>query len=266
MNNVQIMNKTVDLLNEGKELALVTIIAAQGSTPRGLGSNMLVVDDGTVYGTIGGGAMEKKAIDFALQSIKDGESQSLEIFLETTGVEMICGGEVEIFVNVYKNRPKLLIAGGGHVAHALYKQASLLDFDIVVFEDREEFLTEERFPKASQRVLGDIAEELTAYPKNDQTYIVIVSRAHEFDERCLEGSIDSPATYIGMMGSTRKVKTIRGNLVEKGISEDKLKKVHAPIGLDICNGTPAEIALAIMSEILLVKNQGSLRHANHDYK
>lgn len=267
MKDINVMEKALKNIKNGKELAIVTIIDAKGSTPRDIGTNMAVLSDGTIYGTIGGGSLEKHIIDLCLDEyIQEGKSGIVDIPLSKEGVEMICGGHIKAFINVYKKRSKLLIAGGGHIGLALYNAASLLDFDIVIFEDREDFLTEERFPKANELILGEIDENLGNYPIDEDTYIVIVTRGHEYDEKCLEKVIDSNAHYIGAMGSKSKVKIMMNNLREKGISEEAINKVYSPIGLKICDGSPEEIALSIMSEILMVKNNGDSDHMKNNLK
>ena len=158
-----VMKKALEEIERGKELAIATIISAKGSTPREVGAKMMVLADGSIHGTIGGGSLEKRVIDLCLEAIDEGKSYSVHLPLDTEGVEMICGGEVDVFIEVYKNKPKLLIAGGGHVGYAIYEMAALLDFDIVVFEDREELLTKERFPKAYELVLGNIKDNLKDY-------------------------------------------------------------------------------------------------------
>lgn len=260
MANRLIFKKVLEELEKGKELAIATIINAKGSTPRDIGAKMVVLADGSIYGTIGGGALEKHIIDLCIDAIGKGKSSSIHLPLNREGVEMICGGEVDVFIEVYKNKPKLLIAGGGHVGYAIYEVASLLDFDIVIFEDREEFLTKERFPKAYELVFGNIKDNLKDYPIDNNSYVVIVTRGHVYDEECLEAVIDSDAKYIGVMGSKKKVITMINNLKGKGIAEEKINKVYAPIGLKLSNGTPEEIGISILSEILLVKNQGELIH------
>ena len=260
MSNKFIMEKALEEIENGNELAIATITSYSGSTPRKIGTKMLVLEDGNIYGTIGGGAMENRIIEICLEAIEKGQSQSISFPLNTKGVDMICGGEVEVFIEVYKNRPKLLIAGGGHVGYAIYEVASLLDFDIIIFEDREGLLNDDRFPKAKELVLGDISENLGNYPIDENTYIVIVTRGHQYDEGCLEAVIDSDAKYIGAMGSKKKVRTMFKNLMDKGISEEKLEKVYSPIGLKISGESPEEIAISILAEILLIKNQGELIH------
>lgn len=260
MSDFRILKKAVELIEKGKEIALVTVTKASGSTPREEGTKMLVLENGRIYGTVGGGNLESRVIDESLKALKIGKSMSLYLPLEKNELGMECGGEVEVFIDIYKSKPKLLIAGGGHVGLAIYKVASLLDFHVVVFEDREELLTKERFPLAEELILGDIKENLSNYPIDEDTYIVIVTRGHEYDEACLEASAYSNAKYIGVMGSKRKVKVMMENLKSKGIEESYLENIYTPIGLNLGGETPEEIAISIISEILIIKNQGSLIH------
>lgn len=263
MADVFVLNKALEEIGHGKEVAIVTITKAFGSTPRGVGSMMLVLKDGKTYGTygtVGGGRLEKEIIDRTLEALNKGESISIDLPLEQQGVDMICGGEVSVFIDICKKRPKLLIVGGGHVGNAIYNIASLLDFHIAIFEDRKEFLTKERFPQANELILGDIKTNLENYSIDEDTYIIIVTRGHEYDEESLEAVIDRGARYIGLMGSKNKVDIMLDELEEKGIDEKLLEKVYTPIGLDIGDETPEEIAISIMSEVLLIKNKGSLSH------
>lgn len=261
MADLSIMKKAIEEIDSGNELAIATITKSEGSTPRGKGTSMIVLRDGSIHGTIGGGALEKHVIGLCIVAIKEGQSESVDLPLDSKGVEMICGGGVEVFIDVYKIKPKLLIVGGGHVGYALYKIASLLDFDITIFEDREEFLTPERFPLAKELVLGNVRETLKNYKIDENSYIVIVSRSHNYDQESLEEVVNSNAKYIGSMGSKRKIITMMDNLRELGFLEESLNKVYAPIGLNIAAESPEEIAMSIMSEILLVKNQGSANHS-----
>ena len=264
MGDLSVMKKVLEDINNGKELAIATITKSEGSTPRGIGTMMGVCEDGSIHGTIGGGALEKHVIELCIEAIKEGQSKAIDLPLDIEGVGMICGGRVEVFIDIYKIKPKLLIIGGGHVGYAIYKIASLLNFDIVVFEDREEFLTEERFPLAKELVLGPINETLRDYKIDNNTYIVIASRGHKYDEESLIEVINRDAKYIGAMGSKRKVITMMNNLKDKGISEENINKVYAPIGLSISSGSPEEIAMSIMAEILLVKNDGELKHMKQE--
>lgn len=261
MADLSVMKKALEDVEQGKELAIATITKAEGSTPRGKGAVMAVLADGSIHGTIGGGALEKHVIGLCIDAIKEGQSVSVNLPLNTKGVEMICGGEVEVFIDVYKTNPKLLIIGGGHVGYAIYKMASLLDFDIIIFEDREEFLTPARFPLAKELVLGPVKETLREYKIDENSYVVIVSRGHKYDQESLEEVINSNAKYVGAMGSKRKIITMMKNLREQGFSEENLNKIYAPIGLDLSSGSPEEIAISIISEILVIKNQGNPNHS-----
>ncbi|WP_339791638.1 XdhC/CoxI family protein [Tissierella carlieri] len=260
MADLSVMRKALVNIENGEELAIATITRAEGSAPRREGAIMAVLEDGSIHGTIGGGALEKRVIELSLEAIKEGTSYSINLPLHTEGLNMICGGEVDIFIDVYKRKPKLLIVGGGHVGYSIYQFAGLLNFDIVIFEDREEFLSAERFSLAHELVLGNIKEKLQQYPIDRDTYIVIVTRGHAYDEEALEAVVNSDARYIGAMGSKKKVMTMMRNLKEKGISEENLNRVYAPIGIKISDGSPEAIALSILSEIQLVRNDGALMH------
>lgn len=189
MADVSVMKNALKHIEAGDPVAIATITHAQGSSPRGVGTSMAVLSDGKIYGTIGGGSLEKYIIKLSIEMIKKGESKSFDLPLNKDGIEMICGGAVEVFIDVYNKRPKLLIGGGGHIGHALYKIANLLDFHIVVFEDRQKFLNSERFPQA-ELVLGNIGESLKNYNIDSDTYIVIATRGHSYDE-------DSLASVVG---------------------------------------------------------------------
>ena len=260
MADIIVMKKALEKIEEGKQLAVVTITKAEGSTPRGAGAMMVVLEDGKIFGTVGGGSIENRIIELSIEAIKSGKSCGISIPLDESGVDMICGGQVDVFIDVYKNKSKLLIVGGGHVGQAIYNFASLLDFNITIFDDREEFVNDERFPLAYELIYGDIIENLRNYTVDDNTYIVIVSRSHAYDEDALEVVVNSNAKYIGAMGSKKKVISMRSNLMEKGISEENLNKVYSPIGIKMSSGTPEDIAFSILAEIQLVRNKGKLVH------
>lgn len=260
MADVSVLKETMKLINAREQVAIATITRATGSAPRGVGTMMGVLKDRKIIGTIGGGSLENHIIDLSVKALKSGKSESHNLRLDAKEIGMICGGEVDVFIDVYKNKPRLMIFGGGHVGFALYEQAILLDFDVAIFDDREEFLNQERFPQASELVLGDVEETAKDYKIDNNTYIVVVTRGHKCDQEALEMVVNSNAAYIGAMGSKKKVIEMMEHLKEKGFGGDVLKKVYAPIGLDIASEEPKEIAVSIMSEILLVKNKGNEKH------
>jgi xanthine dehydrogenase accessory factor len=162
-------------------------------------------------------------------------------------------GAAKQYVEEIGPPPRLVIAGGGHVGQALGELAARLDFGVTVIDDREDFVSTERFPAAKQRIAGEIEDELRKFPIDAGTYVVIVTRGHRHDGQALHAVIDSPAKYIGLIGSKSKIKLIFDDLVARGVSIEKLSRVHAPIGLEIGAVTVPEIAVSIAAELIKVR-------------
>lgn len=258
----RILNQISDEIKLNKKVALATITRVEGSTPRKEGSMMGIKEDGTIFGTIGGGTLELVVMENAKKCILDGESKNFNFKLtdDEGSLHMQCGGEADVFVKVFSPFDKLIIIGGGHIGLELYELGKMLEFYTIIVEDREEFCNIDRFPNADELKLGDIQEVLQEYNIDDSTYAVIVTRGHRHDEVALRSIIDSNAKYIGMIGSKNKTKYIMDNLKNEKVSQEKLDKIYAPIGLNLGGQTPKEIAFSIMSEILVVKNNGTLNH------
>jgi xanthine dehydrogenase accessory factor len=165
-------------------------------------------------------------------------------------------GNVDIYYEVLCRPATLLIVGGGHIAAPLARVAKLLDFTVSVLDDRPQFANRARFPEADQIFVGPYRETLAKIPVDADTYVVLVTRGHVHDQACLEEIVGSPVAYIGMIGSQRRVRTVMAHAKEKGFDPALLQRVYAPIGLDIGADTPAEIAVAIMAEIVNVRRSG----------
>lgn len=246
-----IYQEVVKIKAEGEEAALVTIISASGSTPREEGAKMLVRPDGSILGTIGGGSLELQVIKEAIEVIKRGKPQHLCYRLkEGDELGMICGGDVDIFIEPIRSAPTLFIFGGGHIALALAKMAKLVDFKIAVIDDRPEYANPQRFPEAELTLAIDFAKAFSRLKIGKSGYIVIVTHGHKGDETALEGALATEAKYIGMIGSKTKNKTVFSHLLAKGFPQEVLDKVHAPIGLSIHAQTPGEIAVSILAELI----------------
>lgn len=244
-----------------EKTALAIITKISGSTPRREGSMMVISEDGIIQGTIGGGAFESEIINEAKKCIAEGKSKSYHFKLNDEGsLHMKCGGEAEVFIKVFNTQNRLLIVGGGHIGQKLYVLGKMLGYYTVIFDDREEFCNNNRFPDADELQLGDIKEKLRDYPINSNCYIVIVTRGHENDEAALKEVINRGAGYIGMIGSMQKTEHIMNNLIKEGYDKKIFEKVYAPIGLDLGGETPEDIAFSIMAEIQIIKNGGKLRH------
>ena len=190
----------------------------------------------------------------ALEALRRGESATLSIPYRSED-------EQRVYHETLDPPAKLLIVGAGHVGQALASQAAALDFQVAVIDDRSDCASAERFPKAD-RIVGDIETELTRHPIDPQTYIVIVTRGHRHDGRALATVINSPAKYIGLIGSKRKVVTIFQDLLSQGVAPEKLEGVHAPIGLEIGAVTVPEIATSIAAELVAVRRGRAEQPAN----
>ncbi len=247
----------VEALHNNTPAALATVVKTIGSSPRAVGAKMLVYADGSIVGSVGGGEMEQRVIEQARSVIREGQARYLDFNLSKPerGDPMVCGGEMEIFVEPLLTTPTLLIAGAGHVGAACAELGKFLGFRVVVLDDRPHFLSREKFPTADELRAGDLLEQIRTADITPQTYVVLVTRAHTLDAELLRAVMESPAAYVGMLGSERRVLTVFKMLQEQGVSDEQLKRVHAPIGLEIEAETPQEIAVSIMAEIIQAKSK-----------
>jgi len=242
--------------SEGKVAALVTVTAISGSSPATPGQMIAVLADGTTNGTIGGGASEHKVITRAVNAIANGENV-FKLCIEHSEIGMTCGGSMNVFGNIIGNQPNLHIFGGGHISQCLAKVAKQVGFNISIIEDRDEF--SEHFDSANYIVCRpEEYESKISTTKAD--YAVICTRGHSTDADALRYCLKKDFKYIGMIGSKKKVSEIHAKLLSEGFDETKLNNVYAPIGLDIAGASPEEIAVSIIAEILLIKNNGKLCH------
>lgn len=253
----KVLKKLTDCLSAGVEVALVTVTRALGSSPRDVGSMMLVDKNGQlIEGTIGGGKIEETAKADAAICIKDNSSKSFQYELTLKDSEhslgMACGGAMEVFVKTFAVKDRLVVFGGGHIGLELSKVAPMLGYHLTIVDHRPEYCSKERFPGADQLVHWEVGikPELIL---DQNTSVVIVTHGHLYDMESLREVIHSNVRYIGMIGSKNKIKHCYGELIKEGIAEEKLKAVYAPIGLDIGGETPEEIAVAIMAEVQAVK-------------
>ena len=259
----KILKAVSSAVERGIETAVVTVLEVKGSSPGKEGSMMAVFSDGSILGTVGGGALEYEFIQEALKAIKENKSceKSFEL-TEKGSLHMKCGGFVRAYIKVFAKREKLLIMGGGHLGAELYTLGKFLNKYVVIFDDREEFANKERFPEADEIILGKMKETVKNYSIDENSYIIIVTRGHENDKECLKAILDKKVfpKYIGMVGSRGKVLSTYKELLDEGYSKKELKKIYSPIGLDISSSEPKEIALGIMAEITAVKNQKTGEH------
>lgn len=239
----------------GTPAALATVIRARGSVPRRETSKMLVYADGRSIGTVGGGELENRTIEEAKQTIRAGAARIITHLLvdPARGDAGVCGGEVEVFIEPILPPPTLVILGAGHVGRALAHLAKWLGYRIIVTDDRADLCTHEFIPDADEFVVGPTAEALSQIPIDHHTCIASVTRGYQYEVDALPILLQTPAAYIGVIGSKRRWAMTVKELKAKGITEPELARIHAPIGLEIGAETPEEIAVSIMAEIVLLR-------------
>jgi xanthine dehydrogenase accessory factor len=250
-----LFGEIVRLHNSGTPCVLATVVRTSGSTPRKAAARMLVVGDGRIVGTIGGGRVEKEVADAAreLLAAGDGARAKLLRYHLTHELAMCCGGEMEVFVEPLIPAPTLVVCGGGHVAHALVPLARNVGFAPIVIEEAEEMGTPARFPDAACIVDSFDPRDWTEVALGGDSYVVIVTRDHAQDQALLEHFIGRDLAYLGLIGSRRKIELFKQRLVARGADAARFERLHAPIGLDIGAETPEEIAVAVVAELIKVR-------------
>ncbi len=252
-NTTAIFRKALDELEHGTPVAIATIIATSGSVPRHEGTKMLVTGRGEAFGTIGGGIMEKNAIDLAHRAIRERNVMVQEFdFSETTREhnENICGGRLTVVIEPHHPPETVVICGGGHVGFAVYSICTFIGLKSIIIDDREEYAIAERFPEAESVINDTFDKALQTLEIFPSTYIVVCTRRHQTDQQCLEQVLPSNAGYIGMLSSKRKWKQLQKNLQDKRFKKKNIERIHSPIGLDIGALTPEEIAVSIAAELI----------------
>lgn len=220
---------------------------------------MLVYPNGNFIGTVGGGELESRVIKAALESLNTGEAQNLSYTMAdpSRGDPGVCGGTVEVFVEPILPPATVVVIGGGHVGKAVVHLAKWLGFRVAVSDDRAEFCNPESVPGADAYYPVPMAELAKQLKMTRQTYLVITSRGSGVDAAGMPGLLDSEVGYIGVIGSKRRWLTTVKALKEKGIPEERIARVHSPIGLELNAETPEEIAVSILAELLMLRNNGT---------
>ncbi len=253
---MDIYEEIVRLRQDGRKGALATIINVRGSIPSFETAKMLVRDDGSIVGTIGGGCVEAEVWQAAREVMEQEKPRTLHFDLNhnpkyDTG--LVCGGTLEVFIEPVMPAAVLYLFGAGHVALSVCKVARVAGFDVVVVDDRENYANAERFPEARQIFADDFERAMAQLAPAESAFVVIVTRGHRDDMRVLRWAVQTPARYIGMIGSKRKVLSIYRELEKEGIPAEKFDRVHAPVGLDIGAVTPEEIGVAVVAEMIAVR-------------
>ena len=255
--NREVFAAVAEALARGESVALVTIVETHGSTPQRVGAKMLVFPDGRIVGTIGGGCYENDAFGKARLAIEDRRPRLVHYelsddFAQETG--LICGGQMDVYIEPIEPSPELYIVGAGHVGFHLARLAHEVGFRVHIVDDREKFANAERFPTAEAIAVDDIPTWIARANLPSHAYAVIVTRGHTNDLEALRALAPHELRYLGLIGSRAKVARIFDALKTDQMADEHLAKVHAPIGLDIGAVTPQEIAVSILAELIAVKH------------
>jgi len=255
--NQEVFAAVADALERGEPAALVTIVSAIGSTPQRVGAKMLVFADGRIVGTIGGGCYENDAFWKAREAITSRRPQLVHYelsddFAQETG--LICGGQMDVYIEPIEPSPELYVVGAGHVGFRLARLAHDVGFRVHIVDDREKFANRERFPFAVEVLAEDIPAWVTRTSLPPHAYVVIVTRGHTNDLEALRALAPRDLRYLGLIGSRAKIARITDALIADAMPAEILQDVHAPIGLDIGAVTPQEIAVSILAELIAVKH------------
>lgn len=255
-----IFTEAARLIAEGRRGALATIIGVTGSTPGKESAKLLVRDDGSTVGTVGGGCSESDIWRIAMEVMATDRPVRTSFRLTAaTAAEtgLLCGGEFEVYIEPIGN-PSVLIFGAGHVAERLAPLLCTLEYRTTVIDDRESFANRERFPGASEVLVREFEDCFEGLPAGPGTFVIVVTRGHQHDETVLEQALTTSAGYIGVIGSRGKLGAILKNLAARGVSRTELERVHSPIGLPIGSKTPEEIAISVAAELIAVRRGRTL--------
>ncbi len=247
----ELLQKALEAAKKGQSCAFATIIeSTKKGTPRKTGAKMVVLQDGTTYGTIGGGRNEKAAQLECQKAIQTGQPAYVNYDYFGQEGQSICGGQIRVFIEPFIGKKHLIICGAGHIALPLSAMAKMLAYKVTVIDDRKEFANKRRFPHVDDIILGNHAEKLKNISTNLGTYITIITQGNEYDYQCLEVALTKKSAYLGVISSAAKRIKFFKRLRDKGIPQKTIDRIHAPMGLDIGAETPEEIAISILSEII----------------
>jgi len=253
---MDLYDEIVRLRKLGQKCALATIVQVKGSIPSYESAKLLVREDGSMLGTVGGGCVEAEVWNAAREVIETEKPRHLNFSLGQDAAYdngLICGGQLNIFVEPVIPQPKAYIFGGGHVSKSISKAATLAGFSTIIIDDREAFANPERFPEAEATHAGEYEAVFPKLAVNSSSYLVIVTRGHRDDMRVLRWAVTTPAKYVAMIGSKRKTISVVKELEKEGLPREAFEKIFAPMGLDIGAESPEEIAISVVAEMIAVR-------------
>jgi len=260
---MEIYEELLRLKKVGKPSALATIVQCVGSSPQKEGAKMLVTEDGSIMGTLGGGCIEAEVIQASLMAIRDGTSQTIPFELTEKEGGLVCGGKVLVYIEPILPEPHIIVLGAGHVGKALSNIARFSGFRVTVADDRPEYANREFIPDADEVIVADFEGVFEKVAVDRSAYIVIATRGHNHDLDALKAALRTDARYVGLMGSRRKKALIFKALEKEGFSGENISRVIIPVGLPISSVTPEEIAVSIMAQIIQQRRENGPARFGH---
>ena len=254
---MDIYEEVVRLRRLGQKCALATIVQVNGSIPSYESAKLLVREDGSMLGTIGGGCVEAEVWNVARDVMRNERPRHMNFSLGQDAAYdngLICGGQLSVFVEPVVPQPRLYVFGAGHISKSISKIATLAGFAAVIVDNREAFANRERFPEADEIFAGEYEDVFPQLPIRDTSYLVIVTRGHRDDMRVMRWAVGTNAKYIAMIGSKRKVIGVVKELEKEGIPREAFERAFAPMGLEIGAITPEEIAVSIVAEMIALES------------
>jgi xanthine dehydrogenase accessory factor len=256
-NGTDVASEVLDAVARRRIATTATVVTSSRGIPVALGEKVLIVDGAVRTGGFGWDLLQARVLADAPGVVGEGRSQQRSYSFEAEADPTVAkAGKVSVFFDVAFPKPTLVVVGAGHVAVPIAQIGSLLDFEVVVIDDRPSFANAERFPGADRIICDDFSAALDSIEITPSTYIVLVTRGHTHDVHALRKIVRQPAAYVGMIGSRRRVYAVFKLLRDEGVPVDELLRVHAPIGLDIKTETPGEIAVSVGAEILKARRGG----------
>jgi xanthine dehydrogenase accessory factor len=234
----------------GRPSALATIVECKGSSPQKQGAKMLVREDGTTLGTLGGGCVEADVVQHSLMALKDGQPRTVPFELTEKDGGLVCGGTLLVYIEPVLADPRLVILGAGHVGKALAKLARFAGFQVTVADDRPEHANRDNIPDAHELAICEFPEVFSRISVDRGTYVVIATRGHNHDFDAVQAALRTGAGYIGLLGSRRKKGILMNTLRDAGFLQEDISRVIIPVGLPIGSVTPEEIAVSIMAQVI----------------
>jgi xanthine dehydrogenase accessory factor len=257
-----IYEEIAELRRQGQPCAVATIVSRKGSTPRKDPAKMLIRADGAQMGSIGGGCTEAEVVKEALQAMRSEKPKMLSFDLTDDDAEesgLLCGGTMEVYVEPVIPDPLLIVCGAGHIGQCVADIAKTLGFRLAIVDDRLKFANPDRFPQADQFYVDSWEQVLAKIPVTEASYFLIATRGHKYDLTCLRFAVQTPARYVGLLGSRRKTKLLYETLQKEGIDPANFERVYAPVGIEIGSETPEEIAVSIAAELIAVRKKLDVR-------